>query len=141
MREQGKIRPRRQARTSSDRQTACGRFPTLCAFLFVFQVSAWAASDWSVVVPGSYLQDEAIAVCVEDLNTTGQESGLKFTLTASTANLQPNAIFVGSPQRNPAVARLAEKQDIDLRTVTDEQGYEIKTLRHDDGKTLVVNGG
>lgn len=141
MREKKRIRSRQQPQTPRDRQTASKRFCMLCASLFAIQVSAWATADWSVVVPKSYLQDEAIAVSVEDLNTTGKEHGLTFALTANTANLQPNVIFVGSPQRNPAVAELAENKNVDLQKVTDEQGYEIKTLLRRDGKTLIVNGG
>ena len=117
------------------------RFCLLCACVCAFQVSAYA-SDWSVVVPESYLRDEAIAVSVDDLNTAGKENGLTFALTASAARSQRDTIFVGSPRRNPTVARLADERNVDLRTVTDEQGYEIKTLHTDDDtRVLIVNGG
>jgi len=52
-----------------------------------------------------------------------------------------NAIVVGDSARSKGTAALVKQGKIKLETVSDEQGYEIRTITTDGGRTIIVAGG
>ncbi len=97
--------------------------------------------EWSIVTPESYLEDAAIQLAVEDLNTAGKPLDISFILVNDASPLSAHTILVGSPTTNRLTAKLIEHEEIHLNTIGHEQGYEIQTIHTGQRKIIVIAGG
>jgi hypothetical protein len=97
----------------------------LTALLCMFS----AAAEWTVVIPESYLQEEAISVALEDLRKTGQAMGLVFTVTREDTDTHGDLLLVGDAGQ----LRLPEPGH--------PEGYAVKTVSEDGRRIMAVAGG
>ncbi len=96
-------------------------------------------NNWRIVINKELAQDAAVQLAMQDLQSACEDVGIELS-TSYKMKLADHTLLVGSPERNDLVAKLIEKQELELESISDEQGYEIKTLFLD-GKTVVVTAG
>lgn len=100
---------------------------------------AWA--DWTVVLPESYANEEAIKVVLDDLGDAGQSRGIVFKTVSESDPVKGDVIVVGGPDCNAVTRQVRDAGKLALKGVTQSNGYEVVTLRTPEQKTIIVAGG
>ena len=103
--------------------------------------AGYAELSWDIVLPEGGEEDEAVRVCLEHLRETGRAHEAAFQVVAAPNPEAARTILVGSPDRNPHVAKYLEVGAVALEEVSDPQGYQIATVPRNPGMTIVVAGG
>ncbi len=99
------------------------------------------AETWQIMVPAQLQQEEAIRVALNDLRTYGKEIGIAFQVVDDQGAIQGPTVLVGDPSINKAITGLLKNDQISLKGVDDEQGYEIITKQINGNKVVLVTGG
>ncbi|NIA29150.1 MAG: hypothetical protein GWP06_04450, partial [Actinobacteria bacterium] len=107
----------------------------------VFYINAQAGQTWQLVISKSLLQDKAIGVAVNDIETTSAEYGIKFRVMDDTQKASLPFVLVGNAERNRKTAELVQSNKISLKSVSDKQGFEIITREIGGIKMMIVAGG
>ncbi|MFA6242290.1 MAG: hypothetical protein WC655_15255, partial [Candidatus Hydrogenedentales bacterium] len=102
-------------------------------------VYAQSSETWRIRVGPSLQSEEAIRLATGDLVEAGKQLGLTLDVKADSA--AANSILVGDGTRNEETARLLADGSLTLDPMEDPEGYQIKTLRTGETRTLVVAGG
>ncbi len=106
-----------------------------------FHINAEAAQIWQLVMSKAISQDEAIKVAVRDLETTGAEYGINFQVNEDNKIIAGPSVIIGSPKRSRKTDKLVKTNQIVLREMSDEQGYEIITKEINGTKIMIIAGG
>ena len=109
-------------------------------FIFIDQAPGQTTNTWQVMAPVQLQQEEAIKIVLNDLKTYGNEVGITFQVVDDQGAINGPTILVGDPTVNQATAELLNNDQISLKGVDDEQGYEIITQQSDEGKIMIVAG-
>jgi len=105
----------------------------ICICILGLLVPAWAQSGWEIVVSQKLQSDSAIQLAVQDLQTTGTQFGINFSIRANFKNnVLPKIVILSGDTR---------KFNLSLRQLEDEQSYQIVTQVINGQRTLFVNGG
>ncbi len=108
--------------------------------LFIKAVLSQTPGNWNLMVPPQLQQEEAVRVVLNDLKTYGKKIGITFQVTEDEGVLKGPVVIVGNPSINQATAKLLNNDQISLKGVDDEQGYEIVTKQIDGKKVLIIAG-
>jgi hypothetical protein len=111
------------------------------SILFSALQSANQNQKWQIIVSQSLIQDKALQVALEDLETTGLEYNLSFAISKEDVADIDNSIIVGDISRNKFTSHLVSEKKITLKTLENEQGYQIITLNSGGKRTLIISGG
>ena len=128
-------------RKSSLRGHVCF-FAFLLMFLSCRQV-VWSdeTERWTIVTSPKLAKEAAIAAAVEDLQADGKELGLTFVHATQAPPTLDQTIVVGDATRNPLTAKLTADGTIQQQGVSNEQGFQIQTIRRPGGRLMVLAGG
>ena len=97
--------------------------------------------SWDIIVDKTLLQDKAIELALDDLQTEGDKFGLSLKIKSGSKKISNNTILVGCPERNKLAASLAKKGTVRFQKIKDPQGCEIKTIQIKNNRVLIVSGG
>jgi hypothetical protein len=100
-----------------------------------------AMTEYSVIADSRFINEEAIKVALQDLVAIGMNYGIVFKASAESKKGSENLILVGSAARNNFTAEFIKKGKVQLKGVTDPEGYEIRTVQTENRMVIIVAGG
>jgi len=103
--------------------------------------SALAQNEWSIMVSGEQLKDEAINVAINDLVTAGGEYHISFKIIQSPPQDGMSVIVVGNEERNNIAKQMLSDYNLQMEEVNHPEGYVIKTWSKDEQKIIFISGG
>jgi len=110
-------------------------------WLALLSLNVFAGENWKIIVSDKLKSDEAIKVALEDLKDIGPNYGIEFIVTDESSQFGNNTILVGNETRNEVVKKFAEKNNINLVDLTEEQSFQIITTKIATQNVKEVSGG
>lgn len=89
--------------------------------------------EWRIVFDGEHAGDTAIMLAVNDLIQDGEPLGITFLVHGPDDPSTGNRIVVGREE--------AERAGIGIESMTDPQGFQIRTETIDGNRTIAIAGG
>jgi len=102
---------------------------------------AAAMETWSLVTNTDAKHEAAIMTAIADLQRTGKELGISFQHVTEIPTPLKQVVVVGDVTRNRWTAKLVRDGQVRLEGVTEPHAFEMRTVRSQETRLLVVAGG
>ncbi len=109
--------------------------------LSLLSQNLFANENWKIVISNKLKSDEAIKVALEDLKKISSNYEIEFIFKDESSPIENNTILIGNDSRNKITKKLKAKNLLQLKNLTEKQGFQIITTKINSNTVMVVSGG